>query len=78
MAKYTVTWRDNGDYFMVTTVELADDRDPIAVSTNEWADLAHRAECIANGIPLDESLFNAAEDGYELISVIVGEPEFVY
>ena len=78
MAKYTVTWRDNGDDFMVTTVELGDAIDARQVSTNEWADLAHAAECAANGIPLDESTFKAEEDGYELISVIVGQPEFVY
>jgi hypothetical protein len=78
MAKYTVTWRDNGDDFMVTTVELGDAIDARQVSTNEWADLAHAAECAANGIPLEESTFNAEEDGYDLISVIVGEPEFVY
>ena len=78
MAKYTVTWRDNGDHFMVTTVELGDVIDPRQVSTNEWADLAHVAECAANGIPLDESDFDAERDGYDLVSVIVGVPEFVY
>lgn len=78
MAKFTVTWRDNGDHFMVTTVELSDDRDPHTVDTNEWADLAHRAECDDNNIPLDESMFNAEEDGYDMVSVIRGVPEFIY
>lgn len=78
MAQFTVTWRDNGDDFMVTTVELADDRDPRSLNTNEWADLAHAAECAANGIPLEESEFSAAEDGYDLISITVGVPEYIY
>ena len=78
MAKFTVTWRDDGDDFMITTVELGDAIDSRQVSTNEWADLAHAAECAANGIPLDESLFNAEDHGYDLISVIEGVPTFIY
>jgi hypothetical protein len=78
MAKYTVIWRDNGDEFMVTTVEMADEVDPQQVDNNDWADLAHLAECNANGIPLDESEFSAARDGYDLITVIKGVPDFVY
>jgi hypothetical protein len=78
MAQFTVIWRDNGDDFMVTVVELGDAVDARQVSTNEWADLAHAAECAANGIPLDESVFNAEADGYDLISVIVGVPEYIY
>ena len=78
MAKFTVTWRDDGDDFMITTVELGDAIDPRQVSTNEWADLANAAECAANGIPLDESGFVAADHGYDLISVIEGVPTFIY
>jgi hypothetical protein len=77
MALYTVIWRDNGDDFMITTVELGDVIDPHQVSTNEWADLAHAAELKANGIPPEESEFNS-EDGYDLITVIKGVPEYIY
>lgn len=78
MSKFTVIWKDNGDSFMVTTVTLRPTVDPLQLSTSEWADLAHAAECEANQIDPQESQFNAAEDGYDLISVIEGEPYFIY
>jgi hypothetical protein len=78
MAKFTVTWRDDGDDFMVTTVELADDVDPKQVSTNKWADLAWAAENTAAGIPQDEWGPKPSDTGYDMISVVVGVPEFVY
>jgi len=78
MSQFTVTWRDNGNHFMVTTVELGDAIDPRQVSSNEWADLAHAAECAANNISPEDSQFVAEEDGYDLISVIEGVPNFIY
>jgi hypothetical protein len=77
MAQYTVIWRDSGDDYMVTTVELGAVVDPRQVSNNEWAELAHAAELAANGIDPAESEFSA-EDGYDLITVIVGVPEYIY
>ena len=78
MAKFTVTWRDNGDDFMVTTVDLADTVDPRTVSTNEWADFAHVAENRAAGIPQESWGPLPSKVGYDLISVVVGVPEFIY
>ena len=78
MAKFTVTWRDDGDDFMVTTVELGDVIDARQVSTNDWADLAHIAENRAAGIPEDEWGPKPSETGYDLISVVEGVPTFIY
>ena len=78
MAQYTVTWRDQGDDFMITTVELGDAIDPQQVSTNEWADFAHIAENRAAGIPQDEWGPRPSKTGYDLISVVRGVPDFIY
>ncbi len=78
MAQYTVTWRDNGDDFMVTTVELGDVIDPRQVDTNEWADMAWAAENTAAGIPRDEWGDRPSETGYDMISVVRGVPDFIY
>ena len=78
MAQFTVTWRDNGDDFMVTTVELEDAVNPHMLSTNTWADMAWAAEQTAAGIPEDEWGVAPSEDGYELISVVRGVPEFIF
>jgi hypothetical protein len=79
MAQYTVIWRDNGDDFMVTTVELGDVIDARQMSTNEWADLAYAAECAANNIdPSENDEYLPSNDGYDLITVIVGVPEYIY
>ena len=79
MAQYTVIWRDNGDDYMVTTVELADDRDPHSVDNNEWADLAYAAECADNDWTAEDMAgYLPSNDGYDMISVIVGVPEYIY
>lgn len=78
MNQFTVIWRDCGDDFMVTTVELEDSVDPKILSTNTWADMAWAAENTAAGIPEDEWGVAPSEDGYDLISVIVGVPEYIY
>ncbi len=78
MAQFTVTWRDQGDDFMVTTVDLDDRIDPRLVTTNEWADLAWTAENTAAGIPADEWGTRPSVDGYDLISVVEGVPNFIY
>lgn len=78
MALFTVTWRDMGDDFMVTTVDLDDRIDPKLVTTNEWADLAWTAENTSAGIPEDEWGTRPSVDGYDLISVVEGVPNFIY
>lgn len=78
MNQFTVIWRDCGDDFMVTTVELEDSVDPKILSTNTWADMAWAAENTAAGIPEDEWGVAPSEAGYDLISVIVGVPEYIY
>jgi len=79
MAKYTVIWRDCGDDFLVTTVELGDIIDPNQVSTNEWADMAHRIECEHSDWTEEEiEEYLPSRDGYDLISVIRGVPDFIY
>jgi hypothetical protein len=79
MAQFTVTWRDNGDDFMITVVELGDAIDPRQVSTNEWADLAFHAELAANGIPKEDMEgYLPSNDGYDMISVVRGVPDFIY
>lgn len=79
MALYTVIWRDNGDDFMITTVELGDVIDARQMDTNEWADLAYETECKANGWT-DEDMegYLPSNDGYDLITVIAGVPEYIY
>ena len=78
MAQFTVTWRDNGDDFMVTTVELEESVNPRMLSTNDWADIAFETEQTDAGIPEDEWGPRPSEDGYDLISVVRGVPEFIY
>ena len=78
MAQFTVIWRDNGDDFMVTTVELEDTVNPDMLSTNTWADMAWAAEQTAAGMPEDEWGVAPSEAGYDMISVIRGVPEFIY
>ena len=78
MAQFTVTWRGDHDEFIITTVELGDVIDPLQVTPNEWADMAWTAENTAAGIPEDEWGPRPSEDGYDLISVVVGVPEFIY
>jgi hypothetical protein len=79
MAKFTVIWRDNGDDFMVTLVELGDAVDARQVSTNEWADMAHRIECEHSDWSEEEiEQYLPSRDGYDLISVIRGELDFIY
>ena len=78
LTQFTVTWRDMGDDFMVTTVELEESVNPYMLSANTWADMAWTAENTAAGIPEDEWGVAPSEDGYELISVVRGSPEFIY
>ncbi len=78
MAKFTVTWRGDEDDFMVTTVELDDRIEPRLVLTSEWADIAFEAEQKAAGIPEDEWGPRPSVNGYDLISVVVGVPDFIY
>lgn len=78
MAQFTVTWRGDGDYFIVTTVEIAENLDPRSLSTNEWADRAWKAENLAAEMPEDQWGPSPSETGYDLISVVRGVPEFIY
>lgn len=79
MKQFTVIWRDNGDDFMVTTVELEDSVNPKMLSTNTWADMAHEVERAATATEDDEDDdYLPSRDGYDLISVIVGVPEYIY
>ena len=79
MAQFTVTWKDEGFDFMITTVNIEDDRDPNDVSADEWADLASKEEMAAQGYPWDEEdCALPSEEGYDLISVVRGVPDFIY
>jgi len=77
MRTYTVIWRDNGDDYMITDVQLGDVIDPLQVSNNEWADLAWAAECDAAGYNAEERATFSAEDGYDLICVFEGTVNYV-
>lgn len=79
MQKFTVIWRDNGDDFMVTLVELEDSVNPLMLSTNTWADMAHRVECEHSDWSEEEiEEYLPSRDGYELISVVRGELDFIF
>jgi len=79
LTQYTVTWRDDGDDYMVTTVEISEDINPHSLSTNEWADLASAVEH-GNTVVTDdeEHSYLPSRDGYDLITVVAGVPDFIY
>lgn len=79
MAQYTVIWRGHDDDYMVTLVELGDAVDARQMDTNEWADLAYAAECDHSDWSAEEAAeYLPSRDGYDLISVIRGELDFIY
>lgn len=78
MKQYTITWRGDGDEFIVTGVEIADHCDPFSLSTDEWVDLAWQQENRAAGLCKDEWGERPSEVGYDLISVVEGVPNFIY
>jgi hypothetical protein len=75
--KYTVVWRDDGDDYMFTPVDIGV-LDPLQLSAIEWALAAADVEYAE----FDESEQTAAKadllDGFELLAVFAGEPEYVY
>lgn len=76
MSKFTVIWRDDGDKFITTMVEILAGRNPQDISRAEWVDLAYAVECGWGGEC--ESDYLPSLDGYELIAVIAGEVDFIY
>lgn len=76
MSTYTVIWRDNGNDYMFTEVNL-DILDPLQMSNIEWVleaaeiEYAHWYE--------QERIQAKADllDGFELLAVVRGELEYV-
>ena len=75
MAKFTVIWRDDGDEFITTIVEIFVSPDLARFSRAEWVDLAYAVECGGEEV---ESEYLPSRDGYDLIAVIAGEVDFIY
>lgn len=75
MNTYTVIWRDNGDDFMFTTVTTA--RDPVEISCTEWVLMAGEIEYEEWSEEDRISALADLLDGYDLLDVLVGEPQSV-
>jgi len=73
MTTYTVIWRDNGDDFMMTPVNTA--IEPEEMTYTDWVLMAGEVEYA----DWDEADRVAALadllDGYDLLDVLVGEPQ---
>lgn len=76
MQKYTVIWRDNGDDFMITTVEVPVEQGN-SMSSQDFVMAAAEAEYYSFEDKA-EILEDIEEYGYDLIGVIVGEAVWVY
>jgi hypothetical protein len=73
MTTYTVIWRDNGDDFMMTTVNTA--VEPEEMTYTDWVLLAGEVE-YADWDEVDRVAALAdLLDGYDLLDVLVGEPQ---
>lgn len=76
MSVYTVIWRDNGDDYMFTEVNLGI-LDPLQMSNIEW--VLEAAEIEYADWDEQERIQAKAEllDGFELLAVVRGELEHV-
>lgn len=76
MQSYTVIWRDNGDDYMLTTVQTSDD--PADVPNIGWVQTAAEVE-YADWDEADriQAIADLLTDGYDLIAVVKGELEYV-
>jgi len=76
MATYTVIWRDAGDDYMFTEVDLGI-LDPLQMSNLEWvleaADVEYSEWSEAEQIQAKADLL----DGFELLAVVVGSLQHV-
>ena len=76
MATYTVIWRDQGDDFIITIVEHADD--PAGMDRSDWMRLAATVEYAGWDEQEAKEIIDTIEnDGYDLIGVILGEAVWV-
>jgi len=76
MQKYTVIWRDQGDDFIVTVVEVPEEQGG-NMNSQDFVRLA--AEIEYDGFEdKDEILEDIEENGYDLVGVIFGEAVWVY
>lgn len=76
MQKYTVIWRDNGDDYMITTVEVPEEQ---GGNMNSQEFVMAAAEVEYDGFEYKaEILEDIEENGYDLIGVIFGEAVWVY
>ena len=76
MQKYTVIWRDNGDDYMITTVEVPEEQ---GGNMNSQECVMAAAEVEYDGFEdKAEILEDIEENGYDLIGVIFGEAVWVY
>jgi hypothetical protein len=73
MTTYTVIWRDNGDDFMLTTVNTA--VEPSDMTNTDWVLLAGEVE-YADWDEVDRVAALAdLLDGFDLLDVLVGAPQ---
>lgn len=76
MRKFTVIWRGADDDFSVTEIEMQDDIQTEVITTNDWADMAHRIE--TEGWDEEDVLESMPSViGYELIGVFEGEVRWI-
>lgn len=75
MQKYTVIWRDQGDDYIITVVEVPEEQGG-NMSNKEFMLAAAEIE-YAGFEDKDEALEDIEEYGYELLGVILGEPVWV-
>ena len=76
MQEYTVIWRDNGDDYMITTIEVPKEQ---AINMTGKDFVLASAEIEYEGFE-DKADFieNVEENGYELLGVILGKVTWVY
>lgn len=73
MTTYTVIWRDSGEEFMFTEVTTA--VEPAELTTTDWVVMAGEVEYAEWSV--EERIAALADllDGYELLDVLIGEPQ---
>jgi hypothetical protein len=76
MQTYTVIWRDDGDDYMFTVVDMGI-LDPLQMTNLEWVLEAADVEYVE--WPEQEQIQAKADllDGFELLAVVKGELEYV-
>ena len=75
MQAYTVIWRDDGDDYMITTIDVTEEQAG-NMNIQDFVLEAARVE-YAGFEELEGILDDLNENGYDLIGVIYGEPVWV-